>query len=308
VPLFLREKRDAIRRSGSLTYVEPEPPDRFAGYPALTRLLERVAASFTPEARAYGLPREKGILLVGLPGCGKDLCKRVAAAVLGLPLLDLDFAAVMGARGGVVGQAHQEVRQALQIAETVRCILGVTEFEKALGGLASSNASDGGETARTIGSFLAWMADQEEVLVFATANDVRALAPEQIRHGRFDHVLFVDLPRPAARREILAVHLRRVGRAPEAFDLAALAELTAGFSGAELAAAVKEGLALAFAAGREVDTVDLVRAARGIRPLSAVRAEEIEALRAWARGHGIASADGEEDEARPAPAARTVEL
>jgi SpoVK/Ycf46/Vps4 family AAA+-type ATPase len=146
------------------------------------------------------------------------------------------------------------------------------------------------------------------VVVFATANDVRALAPEQIRHGRFDHILFVDLPRHAARQAIFAVHLRRVGRDPAAFDLAALAEATERFSGAEIEAVVKEGLALAFAAGREVDTVDLVRAARGIRPLAAVRAEEIEALRAWARAHGIAGADDEEEGERAAPATRSVEL
>lgn len=308
VPLFLREKRDAIRQSGSLTYVEPEPPDRFAGYPGLRRLLDRMAGSLTDAARQYGLPRPKGLLLVGLPGCGKDLCKRVAASVLGLPLLDLDFGAVMGARGGVIGQAHQEVKHALQIATTVRCILGVSEFEKALGGLGSSASSDGGETARTISYLLNWMAEQEDAVIFATANDVRALAPEQIRHGRFDHILFVDLPRHAARQAIFAVHLRRVGREPRRFDLPALADASEHFSGAEIAAAVKEGLALAFAAGREVDTVDLVRAARGIRPLAVVRAEEIEALRAWARNHGIPSAEGEEESEPVTPTARTVEL
>ena len=138
---------------------------------------------------------------------------------------------------------------------------------------------------------------------------MRALAPEQIRHGRFDHVLFVDLPRLAARQQIWAVHLRRVGRDPGRFDLAELARASDQFSGAEIAAAVKEGLALSFAAGREVDTVDLLRATRGITPLAVVRADEIEALRAWARTHGIASADGEEDQSgAAAPGQRAIEV
>jgi hypothetical protein len=311
VPLFLREKRDLLRRSGSLTYVDPEPPEHFAGYPALRRWLQRVARANTAEARRFGIRPSKGGLLVGLPGCGKDLLKRVSAAELNRPLLELDFGLVMGARGGVVGQAAVEIRQALAIARAMRCVLGLAEFEKAVGGLQSSNASDGGETARAISTLLNWMAEQEgEVFVFATANDIRGLAPEQVRAGRFGKVWWVDLPSPSARADIFAVHLRRVGRAPEAFDLPELAHVADQFSGAEIETAVQDALALAFEAGRaDVGMADLVAAVRGIRPLAVVRGDDIRALREWAARLQLPNAETEQTVDEPAAAGgRALEL
>src|SRR5262249_12343269 len=148
--------------------------------------------TFTPEARAYGVEPSRGLLLVGLPGTGKDLTKKIAASILGRPLLDLDLAAVMGEGGGVIGSAAASSRRALAIATALKGVLGLGEFEKAVGGLASSNRTDGGETARTIGYLLSWMAEQQDVFVVATANDVRQLAPELLRQGRFSHLVFVD--------------------------------------------------------------------------------------------------------------------
>lgn len=286
VPLILDEKRSVIRQSGALTYSHPEPVDHLGGYANLRRLLQEAAVTFTPAAREFGVEPMKGILLVGLPGTGKDLTKKIASSILGRPLLDLDFGAVMGEGGGVIGSAAMSIRRALAIATTLKAVLGLSEFEKGVGGLQSSARSDAGETARTIGALLNWMAEQQEVFVFATANDVRQLAPEQIRQGRFSQVVFVDLPTQEDRADIFRVHLSKRGRDPEAFDLEDLAQASEGFSGAEIEAAVKGALLDAFMDGpREVATPDILARVRGIRPTSEVKREEIEELRRWAREH-----------------------
>jgi MoxR-like ATPase len=286
LPLILDEKRSAIRQSGALTYSHPEPADHLGGYAHLRRLLQEAAVTFTPAARAYGVEPMKGILLVGLPGTGKDLTKKIAASILGRPLLDLDFGSVMGEGGGVIGSAAMSIKRALAIATTLKGILGISEFEKAVGGLQSSARSDAGETARTIAYLLNWMQEQQEVFVVGTANDVRQLAPEQLRQGRFSQVVFVDLPGETDRADIFRVHLARRDRDPQAFDLEELARAAEGFSGAEIEAAVKGALLDAFMAGAgEVTTADVLRRVRAIRPTSAVKREEIEELRRWAREH-----------------------
>jgi SpoVK/Ycf46/Vps4 family AAA+-type ATPase len=223
---------------------------------------------------------------VGLPGCGKDLAKKIAAGIFGRPLLDLDMGAVMGEGGGVIGSAAMSIKRALAIATTLKAVLGLSEFEKGVGGLQSSARSDGGETARTIGALLNWMAEQQDVFVFATANDVRQLAPEQIRQGRFGQIVFVDLPTPEDRADIFRVHIAKRGRDPRAFDLEELAAAADGFSGAEIEAAVKAALLDTFMDGaRELATPDMLRRVRSIRPTSEVKREEIEELRRWAREH-----------------------
>lgn len=286
IPLILDEKRSVIRQSGALTYSHPEPAAHLGGYANLRKLLQEAAVTFTPAARSYGVEPMKGILLVGLPGTGKDLTKKIASSILGRPLLDLDFGAVMGEGGGVIGSAAMSVKRALAIATTLKGILGISEFEKGVGGLQSSARSDAGETARTIGVLLNWMQDQQDVFVIATANDVRQLAPEQIRQGRFSQVVFVDLPTPEDRAAIFAVHLAKRRRNPEAFDLDQLAQASDGFSGAEIEAAVKGALLDAFMDGaRNLSTADLLARVRAIRPTSEVKREEIEELRRWSREH-----------------------
>ncbi len=286
IPLILDEKRSVIRQSGALTYTHPASVDDLGGYPYLRRLLQEAAVTFSPAARAFGVEPHKGLLLVGLPGCGKDLAKKVAAFVLGRPLLDLDMAAVMGEGGGVIGAAAGSIRRALSIATTLKGVLGLSEFEKGVGGLQSSARSDAGETARTIGYLLAWMAEQHDVFVFATANDVRQLAPEQIRQGRFGQVVFVDLPTLEDRAAIFRVHLSKRGRDPGEFDLESLAATADGFSGAEIEAAIKGALLDAFMDGeRALVTADVQRRVRSIRPTSEVKREDIAELRRWAQEH-----------------------
>ncbi|MCP9496590.1 MAG: AAA family ATPase [Pyrinomonadaceae bacterium MAG19_C2-C3] len=293
LPVILDEKKSVIKGTGALSYTHPEPLDHLGGYHNLRRILTEAAVTFTPAARAYGVEPVKGLLLVGLPGTGKDLTKKIASSILGKSLLDLDFGSVMGEGGGVIGSSAMTIKRALSIATTLKGILGISEFEKAVGGLESSAKTDGGETARTIAFLLNWMQEQRDVFVIGTANDVRQLAPEQIRQGRFSHIVFVDLPTVEDRREIFAVHLRKRSRNPENFDLDELADATDGFSGAEIEAAVKAGLLHSFMDGeREVTTRDICERARGIQPTSVVKREQIESLRTWAREHMAIDAGG----------------
>ena len=271
------------RRSGSLTYSHPEPVDHLGGDASLRTLLQQAAVTFSPTARAYGVEPSKGVLLVGLPGCGKDLCKKIAAGIFGRPLLDLDMGSVMGEGGGVIGSAAMSIKRALAIATTLKAVLGLSEFEKGVGGLQSSTRA---RRRGLSGALLNWMQEQSDVFVLATANDVTQLAPEQIRQGRFGEIVFVDLPTPEDRRDIFRVHIAKRQRDPQAFDLDELADAADGFSGAEIEAAVKAALLDAFMDGeREVTTADVLRCVRSIRPTSEVKRDGIEELRKWARDH-----------------------
>jgi len=249
----------------------------------LRTLLQQAAVTFSPTARAYGVEPSKGVLLVGLPGCGKDLCKKIAAGIFGRPLLDLDMGSVMGEGGGVIGSAAMSIKRALAIATTLKAVLGLSEFEKGVGGLQSSTRA---RRRGLSGALLNWMQEQSDVFVLATANDVTQLAPEQIRQGRFGEIVFVDLPTPEDRRDIFRVHIAKRQRDPQAFDLDELADAADGFSGAEIEAAVKAALLDAFMDGeREVTTADVLRCVRSIRPTSEVKRDGIEELRKWARDH-----------------------
>ena len=286
VSTVLDQKKEVIRRSKALTYSHPEPRSSFGGYAHIVGILERAARTYSPEARAFGLHPARGILLVGPPGVGKDHLKKVASSIFHKPLLDMSFGQVIGEGGGIVGQAAVSVKRALSLVTTVGGILGISEFEKAVGGLASSNRSDGGETSRTISDLLTWMQEQVGVYVFATANDVQHLEPEQFRRGRFDSVVFVDLPSPQDRVAIFGVHLRKRGRDPQRFALDDLAAVTTDFSGAEIEGVVEEALLAAFIGGKkDLSNDDLVLAARATRPTAVVMAERVAALREWAKAH-----------------------
>ena len=282
--LVLDEKRDLVRRIGALTFTPPGRPADMGGYAPIRRLLERAARTFTPAARAFGLDEAKGLLLIGLPGCGKDSWKRAASAIMGRALFDLDLGAAMGAGGGLIGSAELSIKRALEMATLTRGILGLTEYEKTVSGLQSSARTDGGVTARVVASLLGWLADPHPgVFVIATANDIRDLAPEQVRQGRFQPV-FVDLPTREDRGAIFAAHLARRGRIPADFDLGQLAERAESYSGAEIEEAVKGALLEAFEDGaRPLRTEDLLLALGGIRPIAQVKAAEVDDLRRWAR-------------------------
>lgn len=286
INVILEEKKNVIRGSGSLTYVHPEPASNLGGYQSLRAILERAAYTFGPRAKARHVEPCKGILLVGLPGCGKDLCKRVASSITNRALLDLDFGSIMGEGGGVIGSSAMSIKRALSIAGTIKGILGISEFEKAVSGMKSSNKTDGGETARTISYLLNWMQDNKDVLVFATANDVRELESEQFRIGRFSYIHFVDLPETEDRKEIFRVHLKKRELDAEHFDLDKLVERSKDFSGAEIEGAVQDGVLEAFIDGdRHAETRDIIKAAENITPTAQMMSEKIEEIRKWARNN-----------------------
>jgi hypothetical protein len=297
ISVILEEKKNVIRGSGSLTYVHPESASNLGGYKSLRAILERAAYTFSPRAKARHVEPCKGILLVGLPGCGKDLCKRVASSITNRALLDLDFGSIMGEGGGVIGSSAMSIKRALSIAGTIKGILGISEFEKAVSGMKSSNKTDGGETARTISYLLNWMQDNRDVLVFATANDVRELESEQFRIGRFSYIHFVDLPDNEDRSEIFRVHLKKRELNPDQFDLERLVEKSKDFSGAEIEGAVTDGVLEAFIDGdRSAETRDILKAVERMTPTAQMMSEKIEEIRKWARNN-IKGAAGRIDNA-----------
>jgi hypothetical protein len=275
------EKKRLLSRDLGLELVEsPDRPEDIGGLPSFKAWMEERALAFDPDASRYGLPPPRGVLLVGVQGCGKSLAAKAAAARLGVPILRLDLPRVLGANG-----AEERLHRALEAVEALAPVaLWVDEIEK---GFAGSSPADGADAraARLLGAFSTWLQERSgPVFVVATANDVSRLPPELLRRGRFDELFFVDLPDLEARREILALHLRRRGRDPERVDVAPIAELCADYSGAELEQVVVGGLHRAYALGRDVETGDLRRVAQDVIPLFRTYEEQIKALREWARG------------------------
>ena len=282
-PQVAREKERIIRQSEVLEYYPPGTDlSDVGGLDSLKRWLDRRNQAFGAGARHFGLDAPKGVLLLGVQGCGKSLTAKAVASAWQFPLLRLDMGKIFG---GVVGQSEANMRLALQVAQALApCVLWIDEIEKGLAGMGSSDSTDGGTTARVVGTFLTWMQEKSEpVFVVATANRIDKLPAELLRKGRFDEIFFVDLPTRAVREEILRIHLAKKQRDVGDFDLGALANSSQGFSGAELEEAVREGLFAAFAEGREVSTADIEEAIAATSPLSQTMRDDIDGLRRWAR-------------------------
>lgn len=282
VEIVLAEKEQVIRKSGILEYrAAEEQVEDIGGLDCLKDWLGKRGKAFSEAARRFGLPQPKGVLLIGVQGCGKSLSAKAVSGLWQLPLLRLDVGSVFSS---FVGSSEQNMRRAMRLSESIApCILWLDELEKGFAGVQSSSFSDAGTTARVFGSFITWLQEKTApVFVIATANDIGALPPELMRKGRFDEIFFIDLPALPEREEILRIHLARRHRDPAAFDLPALATLADGFSGAEIEQVVISALYDAFDAGRDLQPGDLERAIRETVPLSATRREEIDALRDWA--------------------------
>ena len=275
-------KKEVVEREGFLEYYPAE--ESFASVADLASLkswLAKRKGAVAEPARAerYGLEFPKGMLLLGVPGCGKSLSAKAVATEWGLPLLKLDPSNLYNK---YIGESEQNFKRAMRAAEQMApIVLWIDELEKAF---AQGGSEDGGVAQRIFGSFLSWMQDRRgDVFVVATANDVKRLPPEFLRKGRFDEIFFVDLPDAATRREVFRVHLQGRDQDPTDFDLDALAGETQGFSGSEIEGVVVAGLYSAFAAKGPLTPATLLDEIRRTRPLSVTRAEDIAALRAWAR-------------------------
>lgn len=276
------EKQRLLARDRGLELVEvTERPDDLGGLEGFKAWLGERALAFAHDARGFGLAAPKGVMLLGVQGCGKSLAAKVVAGLLRIPLVRLDLPSVLGSRDG----AEEGLARALASAEAIAPVaLWVDEIEKGFAGSAPGEGADP-RAARVLGAFSTWLQERRSpVFVVATANDVTRLPPELLRRGRFDELFFVDLPDADARRAILALHLEKRGREPEGFDLAAIAGVCDGYSGAELEQVVVGALHRAYALGREVETQDLRRLAQDLVPLYRTYEEQIKALREWARG------------------------
>jgi SpoVK/Ycf46/Vps4 family AAA+-type ATPase len=283
IEVVTAEKRQIIRKSGLLEYyASEEEMTNVGGLETLKLWLRKRVRAFSDEARAFGLPEPKGILLVGVQGCGKSLVAKAVAHSWRLPLLRLDVGQLFES---LVGSSEENLRTAIRVAESIApVVLWVDEIEKGFSGVGSSNMSDAGTAARVFGSFITWLQEKKKpVFVIATANQVSQLPPELVRKGRFDEIFFVDLPNANERAEIWKIHLTKRHRDPNQFDLATLAMASDGLSGAEIEQAVIEALYEAFDKNRALTLDDLLEVLGETVPLSRMMEEEIASLRAWAR-------------------------
>jgi SpoVK/Ycf46/Vps4 family AAA+-type ATPase len=246
--------------------------------------LHKRRLAFTEQARAFGLPEPRGLLLLGVQGGGKSLIAKAVSTAWKLPLLRLDMGRIFSE---LVGSSEENMRAALRLAEAVSpAVLWIDEIEKGLSGLASSGRSDAGTAARVFGSFLVWMQEKTApVFVIATSNDITMLPPELLRKGRFDELFFVDLPSFEERQEIFFIHLKKRHWDSDLFDLPRLARETDGFSGAEIEQVIIAGLYDAFEAGRDLEEKDLLHNIAQSVPLSQTMREQVTVLRNWARTH-----------------------
>ena len=278
LPRLAGYKAEALQEDGLLEYFPPaDNAFELGGFAGLRRWLERARVGFDPP---------KGVLLVGVQGCGKSLAAKVIAREWGLPLLKLDAGRLFDK---YIGETERNFRKAIEVAESCApSVLWIDELEKAIAPGGGGGESDGGLARRLFGSFLTWLQDTTApVFVVATANDLSLLPPELLRKGRFDEIFFVDLPDAAEREQILRIHLGLRRQDANGFDLAALVDATDGFSGAELEQAVVASLLGALQARVPLGTERLLAEVRATVPLSVTRAEDVSALRASARGRFV---------------------
>jgi SpoVK/Ycf46/Vps4 family AAA+-type ATPase len=281
VDLVLEEKRQSIRQTQILDfYPASEKISDIGGLDNLKDWLLRRGSAFSEQARQYGLPYPRGLLLVGIQGTGKSLTAKAIAHHWHLPLLRLDVGRLFA---GLVGESESRTRQMIQLAEALApCILWIDEIDKAFAGL--DGRGDSGTSSRVFGTFITWLAEKKSpVFVVATANNIQALPPEMLRRGRFDEIFFVGLPSQDERKAIFSVHLSRLRpHNLQSYDVERLAYETPDFSGAEIEQVLVEAMHIGFSQNRDFTTDDILEAASQIVPLAQTAQEQIQFLQDWA--------------------------
>ena len=281
-------KKALLKRSEMLEFVDAS--NNMASIGGLENLkgwLSQRRNSWDPEARQFGLDPPKGVIILGVQGCGKSLCARAVAGEWKLPLVKFDTAAVYDK---YIGETEKRIQKVFKVAEGLApCVLWIDELEKVFAGSGADSASaDAGVSSRLLASFLSWMQERKApVFVAATCNNVTVLPPELIRKGRFDELFFVDLPNAGERKQIFSIQLTKRKRNPAEYDLDRVAAAAKGFSGAEIESAVQTALYAAYSRKQELATEDLLTALSTTVPLSTTRAEEIAELRAWAQQRAV---------------------
>jgi AAA+ superfamily predicted ATPase len=282
--VIAREKANEVKKSGLLEICPTMASlDCIGGLECLKSWLLQRRDAFGKDAKEYGLPAPKGLLIVGIPGTGKSLTAKATASVFNRPLLKLDAGRLFG---GLVGQSEGNLRSVIQTAEAIApCVVWVDEIEKGFSGSKSSGFSDGGTASRVFGTFLSWLQDRTApVFVVATANDVTQLPPEMLRKGRFDELFFVDLPNQEEREAIWRIQVAKYRREPDKFDIAQLARATDGLTGSEIEQLFIDSLHEAFSRRSEPTDLSIALLLNDLVPLSKLMNEQIDALRKWARG------------------------
>tara|TARA_B100000614_G_scaffold262895_1_gene299692 strand:+ start:45621 stop:47231 length:1611 start_codon:yes stop_codon:yes gene_type:complete len=283
---LMKEKRNLIRKSGLLDYIEPKVSlDDVGGLDPFVTWMRNRRVLFTDRARDAGLPVPKGVMLLGVPGGGKSLSAKATAKSFGLPLLRLDFGRMFGS---LVGQSEQQMRNAIRLAETLSpCVLWIDEIEKGLAGANSTTSGDSGTTKRVLSSFLTWLNEKTaQVFVIATANNTEQIPPEFMRAGRFDEIWFIDLPNQTARAQIASILLKKRGIDidDQKVSKALSSDKFDGFSGAEIEKAIDEARFAAFMqnGATTITLKDIEAEAVKFKPLAKTRPEEFAKMRSWA--------------------------
>jgi hypothetical protein len=281
IPEIEKFKKEAFDKEGILEYFGSEPDSSIAGFGNVKRWInDRRAVFFTDGP----LPPPKGLLLLGVQGCGKSLAAKVVAGELGIPLYRLDLSRLYSK---YIGETEENMRKALETVERLAPVcLWVDEIEKIFA--ASSGEIDGGVSKRVLGTMLTWMQERKDrSFIAATSNDIDNLPPELLRKGRFDEIFFADLPDAAAREGIISIHLEKRALDPAAFDLPALVAASEGFSGAEIEQGIISALYRASGANEKIVTKHVLEQFKLTRPLSVIKAEVVNSLRDWAKERGI---------------------
>ncbi|MGB5593655.1 MAG: AAA family ATPase [Crocosphaera sp.] len=279
--LIIQEKEQIIKKTGSLEILNfKETIEDIGGLNNLKSWLRKKAKVFKQldKAREYGVDTPKGIMLVGMPGCGKSLVAKATCRLFEVPLLRLDIGKLLGK---YVGESEANFRQAIKIAEAASpCILYIDEIEKAFAGIGETDGG-GGVTKRLFGSFLTWLQEKENtVFVVATANDISQFPPEFLRKGRFDELFAVDFPNEEEREKIFEIHLKKRRKWHQNIDINTLAKETERYSGADIEAVVKETIETAFMDNKDkINTQDLITVIKTTQPLSKSLAEKINKIK-----------------------------
>lgn len=294
IDIVFSEKQQIIKKSGLLEYCETDENfNTIAGLGNLKEWFRKRSIAFTSQAIRFGLPAPRGVLLLGVQGCGKSLCAKAVSGLWQLPLLRFDIGRMFSS---LVGSSEENIRRAIQTAESVApVILWIDEIDKALAGSTNAAGSDGGTSSRVFGTILTWLSEKtSSVFVIASANDISHLPPELLRKGRLDEIFFVDLPTKEERVEIFRIHISKRKRNPSKFNLDLLADASMEFSGAEIEEAIISALFDAFSQKSDLSTEIIKASLEQTVPLSRTMSEELNRLRNWSNGR-----------ARPATGAET---
>ena len=306
--LILRQKEQLIKKSGLLEMIPVhESIEDIGGLENLKEWLYKKERIFNQLDKAikYGVDIPKGIMIVGMPGCGKSLSAKATAKLFEIPLVRLDVGRLLGK---YIGESEENMRKALKLSEAISpCVLWIDEIEKAFSGIGGSGGGSD-VTTRLFGQFLTWMQEKENsVFIVATANDISKIPPEFLRKGRFDELFYVDFPNDEERRKILEIHLKKRKKWNKDLDIISLVKLTPGYNGADLEAIVKAAIENCFIEGKKyLTTKDLITAQKSIRSISSTLEKRIKEIKEVVKDMDLKPASNPENKIATQPISKKL--